>query len=423
MSGFNGLHDVNEQPITVQNPLSSDGDSIYTKDINLERSDSTGWTGKINDLFNDINTTLENSTTDNPKELLIYFNRTIFSNFIGIGCSDEGGNFSNVKVELLRSGGVSNIILDESSNNTKETSKRIDILDPDGFNAIKFTFSTADTICLANVTIQKAIQTTSRLQARSELDNKVEDITSFRRALNVTNSLVHKVGVNLFFFRNNAATTTLASPVIANNIAITVVDSTGFSEGDKIRVTSTLATGQAFLIITDITGNVITVDRPISVSLPVGSTVDQIFTNMNVLGTLALPQTFRIQPPAGAVWQLTRLIINITDATAMDDGKFGGLPALTNGVNLRIVKGNGEIQDLTNWKTNGDMAIDMFDVNYTDRAPAGDFGLRARWTFTKAEFIVELDGDQGDVLELRVQDNLTGLDSFEIKVQGRLFGG
>ena len=68
------------------------------------------------------------------------------------------------------------------------------------------------------------------------------------------------------------------------------------------------------------------------------------------------------------------------------------------------------------------MALDMFDVTYTDKAPAGQYGVRGRWTFTRAEFIVELDGAAGDKFELLVQDNLTGLSTYEKKCQGRLFG-
>ena len=37
--------------------------------------------------------------------------------------------------------------------------------------------------------------------------------------------------------------------------------------------------------------------------------------------------------------------------------------------------------------------------------------------------MADLDGANGDCLEVLVQDDLTGLLDFELKAQGRLFGG
>jgi hypothetical protein len=141
------------------------------------------------------------------------------------------------------------------------------------------------------------------------------------------------------------------------------------------------------------------------------------------VGTLASPVVFQIDPPLGTVWQFTRLLIAITDGAAMDDGKFGGIPALVNGVALRATTASGRVVTYGNWKTNGDMVLDMFDVQYTDKAPAGENGLRGRWTFTKSEVVAELDGDATPIqqLEVLIQDDLSELTSFHIKGQGRVF--
>jgi len=66
---------------------------------------------------------------------------------------------------------------------------------------------------------------------------------------------------------------------------------------------------------------------------------------------------------------------------------------------------------------------DMYDLTYAAKPPAGQYGLIARWTFTRAQFVADLDGATGDYLECLIQDDLTDLDSFQIKGQGRLFGG
>ena len=69
------------------------------------------------------------------------------------------------------------------------------------------------------------------------------------------------------------------------------------------------------------------------------------------------------------------------------------------------------------------MKLDMYDVLYSDKAPAGNNGTNGRWTFTKAEVVAELDGDASPIqkLEVLVQDDLTGLISFTMRGQGRVF--
>lgn len=409
--------------VDVQNPLPTDGDSVYGKDLDLIRSSlSAGWTGAVTDLFNDSYSTITNTTSNNPKTIILTFKRPFQTNILGMATS--AGDFSNTKIEGSLVGSPTFTIVDESADNTKKT-LLVPSISPATLSVLTITFHTADPVTLGTIASSKALQRISRLQALSELSDTVEDISSFRGALKVDTALVHKEGVNLFFFRETGVGSTLAVAASKGDTSITVVDATGFVVGDRLKLTSTIATGQPFLVITVIAVNAITLDRPLVIDLDIGDDADVVTTQLNVVGSLAAPVVFRIMPPNGSlslIWQLTRLMISITDGAAMDDGKFGGIPALTNGVVLRVVKGNGSIQELTNWKTNGDMALDMYDITYTDKAPAGENGLRGRWTFTKAEFIVELDGTALDQFQLLVQDNLSDLTSSEIKSQGRLFG-
>jgi hypothetical protein len=143
---------------------------------------------------------------------------------------------------------------------------------------------------------------------------------------------------------------------------------------------------------------------------------------MNVIGSLGSPISFKIQPQSNERWQITRIMITMLDNEAMDDGKFGGLSALDNGVAIRL-NIDGQYQTLTHWNSNADLKDDMFDVEYASKAPAGQFGLRGRWTFTKAQFVADLNGATNDYLEVLIQDDLSGLLDFEVKAQGRLFGG
>ena len=124
-----------------------------------------------------------------------------------------------------------------------------------------------------------------------------------------------------------------------------------------------------------------------------------------------------ICPPLEEVWHIQRIILSILDATAMDDSKFGGITALLNGVVVRENLSTG-YHTLTDWKNNSDMIEDYYDLTYSNKAAAGQFGLRGRWTFSNSGAIVKLDWALGDKLEILIQDDLTGLIHFGVKAQG-----
>ena len=166
----------------VQNPLPTDGDSVYVKDIWVDESIVTNWIDTDNNggdiisiPFNDLHTAINNNSTDNPKILRVHFNRTVSLNQVGIGCAvHPGKNFSNVKIVALGSGEVERTVLDNSTDSTKYTSKNYEF-GPELCNAIKIEFHTADEITLSNITIHKVVQVAARLKALKP-DGTVTDI-------------------------------------------------------------------------------------------------------------------------------------------------------------------------------------------------------------------------------------------------------
>lgn len=267
----------------------------------------------------------------------------------------------------------------------------------------------------------------SNLTAKSELTDLYENITSYRGSLNTNNAWVNRKIVNESFHQHDSAITNPTTGISEGDTSVTVDSVVGFTVGDVVKLEEDVAgvgiQEIGVLTITIIAGSVLTFDRPLSNNYTTSATIERVVINMAVIGSLDNPVSFEIDPPLGTVWQFTRILISITDGSSMDDGKFGGIPALTNGVSLRATTSAGRTVTFGNWKTNGDMALDMFDIQYTDKAPAGENGLRGRWTFTKAEVVAELDGDASPIqkLEILIQDDLTELSSFEIKGQGRVF--
>lgn len=267
----------------------------------------------------------------------------------------------------------------------------------------------------------------ANLIAKSDLTDLLENITSYRGSLNVNNSWVNRKIVNESFHEHDSAVTNPTTGITAGDTAVTADSVVGFSVGDVVKIEEDVAglgiQEIGVLTITIIAGSVITFDRPISNNYTTAATIERVVTNMAVNGSLASPVIFQIDPPLGTVWQFTRILFNITDQTAMDDAKFGGITALTNGVSLRATTAAGRTVTFANWKSNSDMKLDMFDVDYSTKAPSGFFGLTGRWTFTKAEVVAELDGDASPIqqLEVLIQDDLTGLDTFTMRGQGRVF--
>jgi len=169
ISGYDG------NLIDVQYPLPTDGDSLYKKDINLEYSSSTGWVGNILDLFNCPNETTEisNSNVTNPKILHIALHRTLYLSAVGMGCN-SGKTFSNVKIEFLGSDGTVRSTADYSTDNTKYGTKLFSF-PPTACIGLRFSFYTADTIGISNITIQKELPVVSRIQGLKP-DGAVVDI-------------------------------------------------------------------------------------------------------------------------------------------------------------------------------------------------------------------------------------------------------
>lgn len=244
------------------------------------------------------------------------------------------------------------------------------------------------------------------------------------RSINVHEPDIHDKFIDRFFHRHVDPTTTLtvAVPAGGGTNTITVADSTGFAVTDYVHLNTT-SFETTHPVIVDITGLVFTLDRRLDNAHEIGDTIQKAIVDLSSLaGTTAAPVEYFIGPEPGttAVWDITRLLIEMTHDSAGDLGKFGGITALLNGVFIRV-RNNGEYRTLTNWKTNGDIAVDMYDVTFSSRSGGqGAFGTNARITLAEMGAIAKLKGVNDDQIEIYVQDDLSDLVSFRLKAQGHL---
>lgn len=165
--------------------------------------------------------------------------------------------------------------------------------------------------------------------------------------------------------------------------------------------------------------NIITLDTPLDYAFTVAADAFRSSENMAVNGSVTR-RIFKVAPPAGSKWDILGCEFIMTDATTMDDGTFGGLPALTRGVVLR--KKDTVYKNIFNVKTNGDFAFRCDSVRYADKPPSGSgYGFTAYRTFnTRNEVAIRLDGDLGDEFQVIIQDDLSGLSSFRAGVWGHV---
>lgn len=256
-------------------------------------------------------------------------------------------------------------------------------------------------------------------------DGSGNPISSFRGALDIHDADVHNVVINQYIHQHATPTTTLAVDSASNDYEITVASAVGFAVGDYLHINTT-SQETTHPRITAIVGNVFTLDRRLDKPHLTGDEVSKAIVDMAAtgqVGTMAAPQEYWAGPVAGEIWHITRLLFSMVHGTAGDLGLFGNLTTLTNGALLRV-RLNGEYGTLTNWKTNSDMKTDMFDVVFDARSGGqGNYGTSGRGTFTNAGAVLRLDGSTNDRFEVYIQDDITALGFFGMKVQGHIEGG
>jgi hypothetical protein len=225
-------------------------------------------------------------------------------------------------------------------------------------------------------------------------------------------------------FAQSVTNFTLSADTVASGIAVMqyTFDATpahGIVAGNEILLLDVVGNRSFFAKVQLVAVDTITVDRPIDNVFPSATSLGRIVTTeMAVLGSLAAPSIFSVR--SGTVpSDITRTFITMLDGTSMDDGKFGGIGALTNGLVFRVV--NSFQKTIFNFKTNGEIKQFCYDLEYSEKAPAGQFGLAARLSFAGPDkHGVALRIQDTDVLQWVVQDDLTGLISMKISAQGHL---
>lgn len=215
----------------------------------------------------------------------------------------------------------------------------------------------------------------------------------------------------------------LTTNTIPNTYDIPLVDATGLLVGDIVGLFQNSTNPATYFgIVQSINTNTLTVDTPLDMVFDtlITPVLFEVICNMAVDGSVT-PQIFSLDNDSDIDIDVTRVIIHITDGTVMDDGKFGGINALTNGVVFRKKRSDGSYVNYWNRsvKTNGEFGLMAYDKKYDDKAPSGIYGLSVRSSYGgQDKHGVTIRIKNNEELQLVVQDNLINLLTFEMLVQG-----
>ena len=165
---------------------------------------------------------------------------------------------------------------------------------------------------------------------------------------------------------------TLTAPVAVGAETIDVSAGHGFTgaAGEQIVLFENNVYTQLKVI--SVSTNEISVEHPITNAFTVaGATVIRGNILMNVDGN-ASPTDFKLELRDFTIpIDISQVIVTMQHGTKVpDDGKFGGLAALTKG--LFFKKMNDSTFSLGNYTTNQDFKDTGGKVNYTEKAPGGD---------------------------------------------------
>jgi hypothetical protein len=230
----------------------------------------------------------------------------------------------------------------------------------------------------------------------------------------------HTSQIYLFPFLKVISPFTLAVDAVADDLTFTATAGHGLVAGNNIFMTCCDEVMYAQVV--GVAGNVISLDRHLDFSYKAATTIAfNVQENMNVDGSTT-HQIFQYAIGATATKSadIVSIRFNLLDDVQMDDAKFGGLTALTKGCFMRIKHIHGgvtEYHNLFNVKSNGDFKIMIDNASYSDKAPSGQYSFFAEWKIKEATGNV-IRIQPGESLEFHVQDNLTGLTSFKVWVNG-----
>lgn len=224
-------------------------------------------------------------------------------------------------------------------------------------------------------------------------------------------------------FTAEPTTFSLASTTTADTNTFAADSGNNIASGDVVRLIDTETGDQQEATVLANVGDVITIDSPlIRPFAPATTTAVRTSDSLLVDGSTSAV-IMAVEPATGTQIDVSSMTMEIVSPTSFDFLGFGGLSVLTNGLLLRINNGDGTFTNILNFKDLSELISFSNDHNFlrpTGQVGASGEAFTARIDFGRDKEAIRLDAEQGEKLELVVQDNLTtGNSKIKAKVKGR----
>ena len=203
----------------------------------------------------------------------------------------------------------------------------------------------------------------------------------------------------------------------------------GLRTGDRIQFTAVGTGAEPFVVDTDywvVKNDANTFQLAATLDdAEAGTIIEGTGSDSSGTWTVALQaMTYRAGPTGDEVWGLIKVRLHLEDGTtAFDADDFGALAALTNGISLRVGETDGTVlKYLLGEDANGaEQATIKDNAHFSDHAQSailseftgGDQSINVIF-----EYGDDLILEAGQEFQLYVNDDLSGLDDFNLKVQG-----
>ena len=260
----------------------------------------------------------------------------------------------------------------------------------------------------------------SKIMGESLVTGEFEHLNTINGALKIIESSTETKPIDNYLLRVIDAPKLMTSDTVVDAYTINMVAGHGFSVGDELLLVQNGNDVKSFgCKILSIATNTLTIDSPFdSVYESAEAVVLKVSKELNIDGSVT-PVIFDLPNSTTTEFHITRIIIHLTDANAMDDAKFGSLTSLTRGIVFRKKNSDGTYNNIFNVKNNGEFGELAYDLTYQDAVKHGTYGLHCRLTYSglsKHGTCIKI--KQNEAIEVLVQDDLTSLDSFRIMAQG-----
>lgn len=214
----------------------------------------------------------------------------------------------------------------------------------------------------------------------------------------------------------------LTSAINIDDMVVNVSSGHGFTGAAGEFMVCRNGNGFFQLRVTSVSVDAITVESPIDDAYPIeGTTIIRGNANMDIDGSLQnvdFKYSFNNDTEANLPIEISGIIFSFQSGNNVpDDGNFGGISELANGLLLRKV--NGSNSGLGNYTSNQEFRDVGGLIEYSTKGPGGTNGTNV-FINIKERFgtIVRLDPTTQDEIFARVRDNLTTLDKFTMAIIG-----